>query len=115
MTYREYFEQHEQENLSWCAPYATKDGDYKIVLYENDITALIGPDGITERSSLYPSRTAPSFSAAVADFARMVNPEYDQYTMCTDQEIILDVMHEIGCAHCPLRDECAAMDETMGE
>lgn len=109
MTYLDYMLEHEDENFSWCKPYVSDDGEYAIVMYSGTPEDIRTPSGDAHRyNGTLNERT-------LQEFARAVNPDYDQYHDWTDEHIALDAMHETGCAYCPWRDECEAMYETMGE
>lgn len=109
MTYREYFEAHEDENLSWCKPYANKDEDCFAIMH----------DGTIERVGT-PEMEAQRYDGSLNDetleaFARRVNPDYNLYSGWSDEHIILEAMHECGCANCPFIDDCEAMGEEIQE
>ena len=53
------------------------------------------------------------FEEALEQLAREVNSDYDLYSGYDDTHIALQSMHEIGCWHCPFRDECEAMGEEV--
>ena len=109
MTYREYFEAHKDENLSWCKPYFDKSGEYCIVMY----------DGGEPLSVVTPNREAhryeESLDSLVTEVAKAVNPDYDDHSGWSDLHIALDAMHECGCTSCPFKDDCEAMGEEMQE
>ena len=109
MTYREYLEAHEDENFSWCKPYANKDEDCFAVMYDGAIERVVSPDMEAQRYD------GSLNGEAMEAFARRVNPSYDLRSGWSDEHIALEVMHEIGCFNCPFKDDCEAMDEEMEE
>ena len=110
MTYREYFQQHEEENISCCRPFTDDSETYYLIQYDGEIESAKTPDGTYHRSPVYGQRLDGS---VIESIARAVNEQYDNYSGWTDEHIALEAMHEIGCAHCPFRDECEAMNEEM--
>ena len=109
MTYREYFEEHDDENLSWCKPYANDEEDCFIIMYEGDAGGIVTPD--VEAIRCEGTITDDLLEA----LARKVNTNYDWYSKWSDLHIALDAMHECGCASCPFKDDCDAMGEEMEE
>ena len=107
MTYAEYFENHETENFSWCKPYTDKTGEYMLVIHDGELSSIASPDIIAYR---YDGSLTDEI---IKQFAMAINPNYDLYSEWTDLHIALDSMHEIGCSHCPFKDECDAMEEEM--
>lgn len=108
MTYREYMIDHDTESLSWCAPYEDKTGDYRLVMYDGEVSSIATP-----------SCVAYTYNGTLTDelleaFARDVNPDYECYQGYTDLEIAMEALHPVGCAHCPHFDECETMGEEMG-
>lgn len=102
MTCREYLKNHENENLSWCKPYADKSGDYLLILQDKKLIAIKTPEGVL---------TKPDFLTRLK-LAQKINPDFDEYVGCSSTTIMLDAMHETGCAHCPyFENGCEAMDE----
>lgn len=107
MTYHDYMIDHDEENLSWCKPYADKSGDYRLVIYDGELMSIMSPD-----------REAHRWDGSLTDelleaFARAVNPDYDMYNGYTDLEIALDATHPVGCSSCPWFDDCDTMGEEM--
>ena len=111
MTYREYFEEHEDENLSWCKPYFDESGEYYINMYDDIVEAVITPK--TKIIRVYDSNN--TLDDVVTEVAKAVNPDYYLYSGWDDLHIALDAMHECGCASCPFKDDCEAMGEEMQE
>lgn len=110
MTYREYMDNHEDENLSWCRPYTDKSGDHSMVICDGEILCITAPDYEGWRYD------GTLTDGMLERFAREVNPDYDLFGAgWTDMDKALNAMHEVGCAHCPWRDECEAMGEEMEE
>ena len=109
MTYREYFDEHETENISWCKPYTctTDAGDYAIIMYEGEAIAIKTPTGEAHR---YNDTLTDN---TMEQFARAVNPHYDMFAGYSDEYIALDSMHETGCAFCPFRNDCEPMSEEI--
>ena len=107
MKYLEYFEQHPEENLSWCKCYANKDEDHFLVMYDGE------PIRIETPVTCKDIRMNRIECEDLKDFALSVNNGYHCYHGWTDEDIALDVMHEIGCGSCPFRHECEAMHEEM--
>ena len=111
MTYREYFEEHENENLSWCKPYLDKSEEYCIVMHDGEVNGVVTP----QMEAIRGWSGTQDIEDAVADIAKHINPDYDCYSGWDDLHIALDAMHEWGCASCPYKEECDAMGEEMGE
>lgn len=104
MTYRDYCNNHPNENLCWCRPFTDGKGAW-LAEQSSDYGTFMGPD-----EAEYPLTD----KTKLRDFAKKVNPNYDLYKGYTDYEIALDAMHETGCAHCPWNVVCDAMDEEYG-
>lgn len=111
MTYREYFEEHEDENLSWCKPYFDESGEYYINMYDGIVEAVITPKVKIIR--VYDLNN--TLDDIVTEVAKAVNPDYDFYSGWDDLHIALDAMHECGCASCPFKDDCEVMGEEIQE
>lgn len=109
MTYRDYMREHTTENLSWCACYKNATGDHAMVVNEGKIITIVSPRG--EESSSYSKEIN---AAALEQFVREVNPDFDLYEGWGPLHIATDAMKEVGCAHCPWFDMCEAMDEQYG-
>ena len=107
MTYAEYFMEHDNENFSWCKPYADKTGEYMLVMHDGELSALSSPDTIAYR---YDGSITDQI---IEQFAKSVNPDYSMFKGYTDTQIALFAMHETGCFHCPFKDDCSAMGEEM--
>ena len=108
-TYREYMEEHDGENLSWCKPYSDDSGEYKLIMYEGIVDSISAP-------TIEAWRWNDTLTAEVLrDFARAVNPDYNEYKGWTDEHIALEVMHPIGCSACPWFGDCEAMGEETDE
>lgn len=104
MKYMQYFESHEDQNMEWCAPYRDKTGEYVFCINEGVVDAIHTPEGD------FFTRDAKK---KIEDFARQVNPDCDMYEGYSPMHIALDVMREVGCASCPWRHDCDAMDEEI--
>ena len=107
MTYMEYFKEHDTENIGWCKPYADKAEENWLIMYEGIAETIITP-----MQTLY-RYIGTLTEQAMAEFAITVNNGYHCYHGWTDEEIALDTMHEMGCAYCPLREQCEAMYEEI--
>ena len=109
MKYIDYMNDHEDENLSWCKPYADESGEYTLILHDGMVDAITTPDRIAYRYN------GTLTEELMESFARAVNPDYDDYSGWDDLHIALESMHEVGCAHCPFKDDCEAMGEEMSD
>ena len=103
MLYKDYMKANEKENLSWCRPFTDGNGNY-LVIYEMDCMI----------HSKDASINCPT-EKQLSEFAKTVNPYYDDYFGYTSEEIIIDAMEETGCCQCPFFNDCAAMDVTINE
>ena len=111
MTYREYFEEHENENIGWCKPYFDESEEYCIVMGGGSVASIDTPDERIIRG-LDPNRT---LDEAITKIAKAINPDYDLYSGWPDIIIALETMHKGGCASCPFKDDCDVMGEEMEE
>ena len=102
-TYRDYFSENEDENLSWCKPYASEDGHVFVIMHDGKLTGLFR-DG---------TRTYAT-PEAIRALAQELNPDYADYRGWDDTHILLEVMQEVGCASCPWFRDCQVMDEELG-
>ena len=109
MTYREYMEANRHENFSWCKPYADDTETHFLIVYDGIASSISTPYITAHRYG------GCDFEAELEALARDVNPDYDLYSGYNDQQIAMERMHEIGCWHCPFRDECETMGEEMDE
>lgn len=109
MTYRDYFDKHQDENLSWCKPYVDKTGDYFLLMYEGECECVVTPHGTFCRYN------GTLTDDIMEEFAKAVNNGYYCYHGWTDEHIALDVMTEVGCAACPLNSQCDPMFEEYEE
>ena len=109
MTYRDYMNDHDTEHFTWCCPYSDETGDYKLVIYDGEINAVSTPDTIAHRYD------GTLTDEVLEQFARAVNPYYDDYKGWDNLHIALEVMHEIGCSGCPFNADCEALDEEMSD
>lgn len=113
MTYREYMENHPEENLFWCLPYRSKNG--RVALSENEgriQTIMIDGEEIDidwakkDQSELW-ERVA---RASIED-DDLLDIETRRYSW---REIaLMDGLVECGCANCPWKDTCDAMSEEI--
>ena len=108
MKYLDYMRSHEDENLSWCKPYASDAGDHVLIMQEGKLLGIISP----EREAFTDDTLTDE---ALKQFAREVNRDYDAYRGWDDLDIALKAMHEVGCAACPWREDCDAMHEDLYE
>ena len=88
------------ENLGWCKPLSFLGG--KVVIAVNE-GSIVGAE--------IDGHDAPINAAGIRAIAELVNPD----AVCNgsdDTRIILDAdCRELGCASCPWRDDCEAMEE----
>lgn len=87
------------ENLSWCRPYRNEENDITIIVLEGKIDCIVTPEEIYTDINPY----------LIKYFARVLNDDYAEYSGWDDTHILLDACNEVGCADCPARFECEAM------
>ena len=109
MTYLEYMQDHENENLSWCKPYSDDSGEYMLVMHDGEVHSILSP---TCEAFRYDGTLTDEL---MERFAREVNHDYDLYSGWSDIHIALEAMHEVGCVSCHWRDDCEVMGEEMSE
>ena len=107
MKYLEYMEENQYENMSWCKPYKDKSEKYTLVVHEGEPLSIMSP---TTEAHRYDGSLNDEM---MEQFARAVNPDYNEYSGWSDVQIALDAMHEVGCASCPWKEDCDAMGEEM--
>ena len=114
MNYREYMENHPEENLSWCRPYRSENGRVALAMNEGNIAGL-KIDG-KEIDGPYTSADSQAklwemaAKASIEDDA-LLDIETDRYSW---REIaLMDGLVECGCANCPWKDTCDAMSEEI--
>ena len=107
-TYADYMRDHPDENLGWCKPYMSKDGRYAVAVNEGEIIEAITPEG-----HLPKDHVSPLTDPEIETLAQAVNPDYDLYDGWDNGYILLQAMHETGCASCPFFSKCDAMTQTM--
>lgn len=100
------------DNLGICKPYSSADGRFEVSLYCDEIIKIRidGKDVPYDEDRQY---TQGYSKALVNTVARIINPDYvyyDDLDDTDDTEIILDALVECGCADCPWRDDCDAME-----
>ena len=103
MTVRELMHDN-GENLGWCKPYVSEDGKYALAVNEGEVAGMVfnGEDIKADKLD------KPDM---LRQFAKAVNPDYDDYDGWGDLHIALDgSVRECGCANCPWFDICDAMD-----
>jgi hypothetical protein len=107
MTYLEYMMDHGTENLSWCRPYTNDDETYFLIMYDGEALEIHAPGYEGHRYD-------GTLRIYMEQFAReLAGDNYDLYSGYTDEQIALEYLHECGCASCPARHVCEAMNETM--
>lgn len=108
MTYRDYFENHSEENLSWCRPYRSENGRVRLAINEGEICGLlIDGNDICGKFDGDEDQLWKMICEAADDEG--VLGLYDGYTW---REIAMrDFLTECGCADCPFADVCDAMEE----
>lgn len=105
MTYREYMDEHRDENMSWCKPYVSDSGSVCVA-----VTVLDG--GISQ--ILIDGEETAVTADNIQSTAKLVNDDYDLYSGWSDTHILLDGnISERGCAECPYNAFCQQMDEEM--
>lgn len=105
MSYRDTMIEN-QENLEWCKPLSFLGGRVIVALNEGQITC-ISVDGKTLPS--YPENV---HADSIRTAAKLVNPEYDEYSGWPDTHILLEADYEeLPCCKCPWFDVCDAMDD----
>lgn len=115
MTYRDYMENHPEENLSWCRPYRSENGRVALVYNEGRILSLMIDEKevdidwpVRDQSQLW-ERVC---RASIEDEA-LLDIETRRYSW---REIaLMDGLVECGCANCPFADTCDAMMEEIEE
>lgn len=103
MTVRELMKEN-GENLGWCKPYVSADGKYVLAVNEVEVAGMIfnGEDIKADKLG------DPDL---LRQFAKAVNPDYDDYDGWGDLHIALEGdIRECGCADCPWFSICDAMD-----
>lgn len=107
MKYLDYMKQNPEQNFTWCKPYTNDSETHYLVVYDGIAHSIETPDITAHRYG------GGNFDETLEQLAREVNPDYDLYSGYDDTYIALQSMHEIGCWHCPFRDECEAMGEEV--
>lgn len=107
-TYAEYMAEHPEENMSWCRPYVSDDGRYAVAVNDGEIIEAVTPKGHMPEGHL-----SPLTDEEIEELAREIDHDYNLYDGWNDTEIILDKLHETGCASCPFFSRCDAMTQTM--
>lgn len=88
------------ENLEWCRPISCKEG--KVISTQNEGRIV---------SLRIDGEDVDATSENITRAARIVSANYDEESEdYNDVEIIVNNGAEIGCAACPWRDVCEAMD-----
>lgn len=111
MTYREYFEGHHDENLSWCRPYRSRNGRVQLALCEGQICGLL-IDGEEIRLPAGKQSTDGEIWERICEAS--CDDDSLSYEGYTWSEIALrDFLVEGGCASCPFNRECEDMDQDV--
>lgn len=115
MTYRDYMENHPEENLSWCRPYRSKNGRVALVYNEGRILSLMIDE--KEVDIDWPVRDQSQLWERVCRASIEDEALLDIDTRCYSwREIaLMDGLVECGCANCPFADTCDAMMEEIEE
>ena len=109
MKYSEYFEEHQAENFSWCKPYMDKTETYYVVMHDGEMLGIVTPTTVAYR---YDGTLTDDLLERVA---KEINPDFDSYSGWDLTHIILEAMNEVGCFHCPFKEDCEPYNEYMGE
>ena len=89
------------ENLEWCKPISCKDGKIVVAINNGRVVSMqIDGEDV--------DATAENITRA----ARIANDYYNDYEGYDDAHILEDARTavELGCAQCPWRDVCEAME-----
>lgn len=97
------------ENFSFCKPCYNDSGDYALVMFDGELSAIKTPDLVAYRYD------GTLTDEVMQQFAKAVNPNYDLYSGYNDIHIALEAMHPVGCAYCPFKDDCEIMGEEISE
>lgn len=112
MTYLDYMMDHPDENLSWCRPYASENERVKLSYNEVRIQSLM-IDGVEIEDFDPMSYDQESVWERICKASLGVEtlPLYSGYSW---SEIAMrDGLIECGCASCPWRTICDAMQEEI--
>lgn len=98
---KKLYEQMESgENLEWCRPISCKDGKIVVAVNNNAIVS-IQIDG----------EDVDAMPENITRAARIASDNYaEESADYSDVEILSNNGAEIGCAACPWRDVCEAME-----
>ena len=112
MTYREYMENHPEENLSWCRPYRSENGRVVLSYNEGRIqTLMIDGEEIEDFDPMSAKQEAAWERVCRASIDEETLGLYSGYSW---SEIALrDGLVECGCADCPWKGICDAMSEEI--
>ena len=94
----EYMEEHPAENLNWCRPFI-KGNNF-----------LILTDGYPTVISLDGKIIEDPADDDVQALAKIVCEDYDDFDGWSDISIATCNMVERGCADCPMKNDCEAME-----
>lgn len=97
-----YEKMRNNENMSWCKPYRTKD--YQVWLIEKENTP--------EELIIAGIRITKPNEKIIKRLAKIYNNEYykESEGRIKPNAILIDAMTECGCAVCPDRNVCDLMD-----
>ena len=92
------------ENLGWCAPYAS--GSFRVECSINEGSfASLRIDG--EDVDITPDNLKRAAEIAISDSS--LNFSSDDFAGESPESIIREACKQLGCRSCPWRDECEAM------
>ena len=116
MTYREYMDNHLEENLSWCRPYRSENGRVALAMNGGDIAGLEIDEKEIDVPCAFADRQAQSklwemaARASIEDEA-LLDIETRLYSW--REMALMDGLVECGCGSCPWKDTCDAMSEEI--
>ena len=105
-TYRDYYNDHPDEGVSWCDCYVAS-GDHAVCVGDEAVNEI---NQIMINGKSIDSRDGTS---AVKRLAETVNSDYLYYDGWSYTHIAIDAMQKVGCASCPWFAECQQMDEIL--
>lgn len=98
------------ENMSWCKPLSFLWGKVVVAMNECEIAGCQVNGEDRDEYTTYGKRENTEY--AWKALAQLCNPDYAEYRGYSDFKILMDSDYEeLGCADCPWRDECDAMDD----
>lgn len=94
------------ENLGWCAPYASDSSRVECSISDSGFAALrIDKEDV----DVTPENLKRAAEIAISDCTRF-NFSVDDFAGESPESIIRETCKQLGCCSCPWRDECEAMD-----